>query len=48
MGDPGARIARAEERLRRRRASGRSSTILTGSQGLTTQASTTANTLLGG
>lgn len=46
--DLGARMARDEEIGRRRRASGRSSTLLTGPQGVLQPAQTTTNTLLGG
>ncbi len=45
--DEGVRLARADELSRRRRASGRSSTILTGPSGLSDAASTTGNVLLG-
>ncbi len=45
--DPAVRGARSDEIRRRRGASGRNSTILTGPQGLTSTASTTGNTLLG-
>ena len=45
--DEGVRLARADELSRRRKASGRSSTILTGPSGLTDTASTTGNVLLG-
>ncbi|WP_210515146.1 hypothetical protein GC087_07210 [Pantoea sp. JZ2] len=39
--------ARDEEERRRRAAAGRASTILTGSQGVTSQANTSSKTLLG-
>ena len=45
--DEAVRLARADELSKRRRASGRSSTILTGPSGLTDTASTTGNVLLG-
>lgn len=45
--DEGVRLARADELSRRRRSAGRASTILTGAGGVTTQANTTGNTLLG-
>lgn len=45
--DEGVRLARADELSRRRRSAGRASTILTGPGGLSGQASTTGNTLLG-
>ena len=45
--DEGVKLARAGELARRRRSAGRASTILTGSGGVTSTASTTGNTLLG-
>ena len=45
--DAGVRLARADAIRTRRAAAGRASTILTGSQGLSSAANTTFNTLLG-
>lgn len=47
LADAGVRLARADELSRRRRAAGRASTILTGPSGVTGDASTTGNVLLG-
>ncbi|SNS16016.1 hypothetical protein [Pseudomonas segetis] len=45
--DPGVIAAREDEKRRRAAAAGQSSTILTGANGLTTQANTGQKTLLG-
>lgn len=45
--DEGVRLARNDELAKRRRAAGRASTLLTGPGGISGQASTTGNTLLG-
>jgi len=47
LADAGVRLARSQETSRRRASAGRRSTILTGGGGLTGQASTTSNVLLG-